>query len=201
MGSSVSTASNTLGTFLGNAFTAPIKAAFGRSCEGICSGTWDIACFIENLCLSNLVKMVMVFALSFICFVIFYLIMKVGICQCITKGLCKMYWAACQTCWFVYEGMACFLWNKLTSVKRVRRRRRNRHFRDIEMGDSSRSDEFDHSSDYVDDQSIVISRGRKRKEMHKRSMNLRPDRVNRRRRNTNYSRRKATTPLKKRRKL
>ncbi|XP_057968536.1 uncharacterized protein LOC131158007 isoform X3 [Malania oleifera] len=65
-----------------------------------------------------------------------YLLLKVGIIQCIGKSLCKMCWAACETYWFILEDITCFLWHKLTNVKRVNRRRRRR-FQDIELGSSS----------------------------------------------------------------
>ncbi|XP_064935081.1 uncharacterized protein LOC103994485 isoform X2 [Musa acuminata AAA Group] len=66
MGSVISKAANGVGTALGNAFVAPVKTIFGASCEGICSGTWDITCFIEHLCISNLLRLLMVSVLAYI---------------------------------------------------------------------------------------------------------------------------------------
>lgn len=66
MGSAISKAANAIGALLGNAFIAPFKTIFGGSCEGICSGTWDITCFIEHLCISNLIKLLMVSGLCYI---------------------------------------------------------------------------------------------------------------------------------------
>lgn len=67
---------------------------------------------------------------------VFYLMFQVGICQCIARSLCKMCWAACQTYWFLFEYITCFVWHKLKNTKRVNRRRRRR-FRDVEVGCSS----------------------------------------------------------------
>ncbi|XP_077249618.1 uncharacterized protein LOC143889324 isoform X2 [Tasmannia lanceolata] len=100
--------------------------------------TWDIICFIEHLCVSNLVKLLMVLGLSYITLLFIYLLFKVGIIQCIGRSLCKMTWAACQAYWFALEDISCFLWHKLKNVKRVNRRR---HFRDVEEGYSSSEDD------------------------------------------------------------
>lgn len=77
----------------------------------------------------------------------FYLLFKVGICQCIGRSLCKMCWAACETYWFALEDITCFLWHKLKNTKRINRRHRRR-FQDFEMGYSS-SDDSDFSDKYV----------------------------------------------------
>jgi hypothetical protein len=76
----------------------------------------------------------------------FYLLFKVGICQCIGRSLCKMCWAACETYWFALEDITCFLWHKLKNTKRINRRHRRR-FQDFEMGYSS-SDDSDFSDKY-----------------------------------------------------
>ncbi|KAK9280937.1 hypothetical protein L1049_003828 [Liquidambar formosana] len=154
MGSVISKAANGVGVVLGNAFVAPIKSVFGGSCEGVCSGTWDITCFIEHLCVSNLVKLLMVLVLCYITLLFFYLMFKVGIFQCIGRSLCKMCWAACETYWFALEDITCFLWHKLKNTKRVNRRRR---FRDIEVGYSS-SDESKSLDKYW---SLNVNRKRK----------------------------------------
>ncbi|KAL5701195.1 hypothetical protein ACHQM5_026559 [Ranunculus cassubicifolius] len=142
MGAVVSKAANGIGGILGNAFVAPIKSVFGGSCENICSGTWDITCFIEHLCVSDIVKLVMVFCLTYITLLFLYLLFKLGLVQCIIKSMCKMGWAACETYWLAMEDMTCFLWHKLKNTKRVnrRRRRRQRRFRDVEEGYSSSDD-------------------------------------------------------------
>lgn len=47
-----------------------------------------------------------------------------------------MCWAVCQTYWFLFKDITCFVWHKLKNTKRVNRRRRRR-FRDVEVGCSS----------------------------------------------------------------
>ncbi|XP_043710876.1 uncharacterized protein LOC122659809 [Telopea speciosissima] len=136
MGTAISRAANAIGGILGSAFVAPFKTIFGGSCEGICAGTWDIMCFIEHLCISNLVKLLMVLGLIYTTLMFMYLLFKVGIIQCIGRSLCKMCWASCETYWFALEDISCFLWHKLKNTKRVYRRRR-RHFPDVEEGYSS----------------------------------------------------------------
>lgn len=78
----------------------------------------------------------------------FYLLFKVGICQCIGRSLCKMCWAACEAYRFALEDITCFLWHKLINTKRTNRgrRRHHHHFQDIERGYST-SDETDLSAD------------------------------------------------------
>ncbi|XP_057504796.1 uncharacterized protein LOC130788274 [Actinidia eriantha] len=102
-----------------------------------------------------------VFALVF-----FYLMFKVGICQCIGKSLCKMCCAACETYWFALEDITCFLLHKLKNIKRINRRRRHRRFfRDVEVGCSS--DEESTSCDV--DESVNRRKIRKRKDRLRRS--------------------------------
>lgn len=76
MGSVVSQAANGIGGVVGNAFAVPIKTLFGVSCEDVCSGPWDLICFIEHLCVSDLLKLLMILALSYMSnlFVFFYFI-------------------------------------------------------------------------------------------------------------------------------
>lgn len=137
MGAAISKGANGIGTVLGNAFVAPIKSVFGGSCEGVCS-TWDIVCFIEHLCVTNLLKYFAMLGVCFIILLFFYLMFEVGICRCIARSICKMCWAVCETYWFLFEDITCFVWHKLKNTKRVNRRcRHRRHFRDVELGCSS----------------------------------------------------------------
>ncbi|KAG2722418.1 hypothetical protein I3843_02G111300 [Carya illinoinensis] len=147
MGGVIGKAANGIGGVLGNAFLTPIRTIFGGSCEGVCSGPWDVVCFIEHLCVSNLVKLLMILVLCYIMLLFFYLLLKVGICQCIARSLCKMCWAACETYWFALEDITCLLWHKLKNTKRINRRRRRQRFQDVELGSSS-SYESDFSDDY-----------------------------------------------------
>ncbi|CAI9754075.1 unnamed protein product [Fraxinus pennsylvanica] len=143
MGSALSNAANGVGTLIGNGLAAPFKALFGGSCEGVCSGTWDVECFIEHLCFSSLFQLLMVMGLCYLTLIFLYLLFKVGICQCIGRSLIKICWGSCQAYWFALEDMTCFLWYKLKNVERVNHRRRRR-FQDVEVGYTiSSSDEED----------------------------------------------------------
>ncbi|XP_042488212.1 uncharacterized protein LOC122068425 [Macadamia integrifolia] len=163
MGTAISRAANGIGGFLGSAFVAPFKTIFGGSCEGICAGTWDLTCFIQHLCVSNLVKLLMILGLIYITLMFMYLLFKVGIIQCIGRSLFKMCWAACETYWFALKDISCFLWHKLKNTKRVYRRRRHRHFPDVEEGYSS-IDGNESSNNY---KSLSISRKRSVRERRK----------------------------------
>lgn len=163
MGTVISKAANGIGAVLGNAFVAPIKTIFGASCEGVCSGTWDITCFIEHLCVSNLLKLLMVLCLTNITLLFLYLLFKVGLIQCIGRSLCKMAWAACETYWLSLEGISCFLWHKLKNTKRVYHRR----FQDLEEGCSSRDDDRS-SGSYVN--LSIVGKGRSVRERRKDQM-------------------------------
>ncbi|KAH9716502.1 transmembrane protein [Citrus sinensis] len=122
MGTVISKAASGIGSVLGTAFVAPFKSIFNGSCEDVCPGPWDIICFIEHLCVTNLVKLLMILGLCYITFV-----------RC---------WAACETYWYALEDITCFLWHKLLNTKRRNRRRR---IRDAEWGYSSSSDGNDFS--------------------------------------------------------
>ncbi|KAL9462686.1 hypothetical protein AB3S75_000651 [Citrus x aurantiifolia] len=142
MGTVISKAASGIGSVLGTAFVAPFKSIFNGSCEDVCPGPWDIICFIEHLCVTNLVKLLMILGLCYIILLFCYLLFKVGICQCIVRSLCKMCWAACETYLYALEDITCFLWHKLLNTKRRNRRRR---IRDAEWGYSSSSDGNDFS--------------------------------------------------------
>lgn len=90
MGTVISKGVNGFGAVLGNAFIAPFRAIFGDSCEfvrsfvsssilqvlpftefwifhrEVCQGTWDIICFLEHLCVSNIIRLLMVLGLTYI---------------------------------------------------------------------------------------------------------------------------------------
>ncbi|KAJ0960109.1 hypothetical protein J5N97_000112 [Dioscorea zingiberensis] len=171
MGTIISKAAGSIGTLLGNSFVAPFKAIFGKSCEGVCQGTWELICFIENLCISNLLRLLMVLVLTYITLLFVYLLFKVGIIQCIGRNLCKISWAACTTYWTALEEMSCFLWHKIKNTKRTYRRRK---FKDLEEGYSSSYEDGDgYSSD--DYESVRVMRRRrlmreKRRDEMKRSL-------------------------------
>ncbi|XP_031496128.1 uncharacterized protein LOC116261488 [Nymphaea colorata] len=158
MGSVVSTVADGAGSALGTLISAPIKTIFGGSCENICVGTWDIFCFIEHFCISNLVKVAMVSLLIYILMLFFYLLYQIGIVQCIGRSICKMTWACCETYWFAVEDISCFLWHKLRNAKRVYHRRR-----DLEAAYSSSDDEEEDDDDSVNNyESLRVAISKKR---------------------------------------
>ncbi|KAL6269736.1 hypothetical protein ACE6H2_026647 [Prunus campanulata] len=160
MGDVISKAADGVGGLLEKAFLAPFKNMFGGSCKNVCSRPWDFVCFIEHLCVSNLLKLLMILVLCYITLLFFYLLFKLGLFQCIGKSLCKMCWAACETYWYALEDITCFLWYKLKNTKRVNCRHycHHRHqVRDIEQGYSS-SEEIDFWDNY---HNLNVSRKRK----------------------------------------
>uniref|UniRef100_A0A7N0RGI7 Uncharacterized protein n=1 Tax=Kalanchoe fedtschenkoi TaxID=63787 RepID=A0A7N0RGI7_KALFE len=170
MGNAVSSAANSVGSALGNIIAAPFKSAFKGSCESICSGTWDIVCFIEHLCVNDLARLLMIICLCYITLLFLYVLFKIGIFQCIGKSLCKMCWAACEAYWCALHDIACFLCYKIRSTKRVKRgRRRNIHL-DVEKGRMSSSDT--ESSDLSRNEKVT----RKRKSFQREHCNVRPTR-------------------------
>ncbi|CAL5090123.1 unnamed protein product [Urochloa decumbens] len=138
MGSAVSSAANGLGTLVGNAVAAPFRALFGASCEGVCSGTLDLPCFIEHLCFSSLARLLAILVLTYFVLLFVYLLCKLGIVKCVAKNACKMVWIPCSACCRALGGACCVLWRKVRDTKRVYRGRRGRR-RDIELGDLSTS--------------------------------------------------------------
>ncbi|KAL1205680.1 hypothetical protein V5N11_001381 [Cardamine amara subsp. amara] len=144
MGNAVGKASTDIGGFIGNVFTAPLKATLGRSCLDVCSGPWDIACFIEHFCIPDIAKLLLISSLCFIILMFITLLVKLGICQCVVKSICKMSCATCAAYWFAIAEMVSCLWHSLTNVKRVRRRKR---LHDIEAVTYDPSDDESRSSD------------------------------------------------------
>ncbi|KAK4774471.1 hypothetical protein SAY86_009406 [Trapa natans] len=139
MGNLISHAANGIGDAVGSAFSAPFKSVFGASCDEVCAGSWDIVCFIEHLCVSKLVKFLLIAGLCYVVLVFFFLLFKLGICQCIGRSLCKMCWAACETYWHAVGDILCFFWRKLINTKRVYGGKRRS--RDPEVGYRSLDDE------------------------------------------------------------
>ncbi|KDP25037.1 hypothetical protein JCGZ_22572 [Jatropha curcas] len=159
MGTVISKAANEIGGVLGNAFASPFKTILEASCEEICAGPWDVICFIEHLCVSNLLKLLMILGLCYITLMFLYLLFQLGICQCIGRSLCNMCWAACETYCLSLQYICCFLWHKLKNTKRVRRRR----FRDIERGGYTSTSENGYSHNYDHHHHHHLSVGTKRK--------------------------------------
>ncbi|OEL15263.1 hypothetical protein BAE44_0023718 [Dichanthelium oligosanthes] len=149
MGSVVSSAADGLGTLVGNALSAPFRAIFGASCKDVCSGTWDLPCFIEHLCFSSLAKFFVAALLAYTVLLVSYLLCKLGIVKCVAKNACKMVWKPCSACCRTLGGACCLLWGKVRDTKRVYRgRRRHQREGDVELGEPSTScDDTGSSSD------------------------------------------------------
>ncbi|KAL2467759.1 hypothetical protein Fot_51284 [Forsythia ovata] len=129
VGSFFSGFSQVIGKLLGH----PLDFLAGKSCDSICGSTWDFICYIENFCVSHLLKVAMVATLSYFVLLFFYLTYKLGICQCICYTLCRTTWACFATCFSMLDFCCTYLCFKLKSVKRTNRRRK----RDIEKELSS----------------------------------------------------------------
>ncbi|CAH2067851.1 unnamed protein product [Thlaspi arvense] len=97
------------------------------------------------------------------------LLFKLGICQCVVKGMCKMSCAACAMYWLAIGEMIRCLWHSLRNTKRVYRRKR---LRDIEAGS------YDYASDVEPSSSNSLSPTQK---------NIRPKRGRRRRRGSKHN--------------
>ncbi|KAE8804991.1 hypothetical protein D1007_19013 [Hordeum vulgare] len=137
MGSVVGTAASGVGALVGDAVAAPFRALLGASCEGVCSGTWDMACFLEHLCVASLARLFMVIVLTYVVLFFAYLVCKAGIVRCVAKNACKVAGAACSGCCRAMRGASCFCWRRLRDTKRVyhgRRRRGRRWPPDVESG-------------------------------------------------------------------
>ncbi|CAL5090145.1 unnamed protein product [Urochloa decumbens] len=144
MGSAVSSAANGLGTLVGNAVAAPFRALFGASCEGVCSGTWDLPCFVEHLCVSSLARLFVVAILTYVVLLFGYLLCKLGIVKCVAKNAFKTVWIPCSACCRALGGACCLLWRKVRETKRVYRGRRGRRQEDdVELGDLSVTSTYD----------------------------------------------------------
>ncbi|RLM84390.1 uncharacterized protein C2845_PM04G09340 [Panicum miliaceum] len=130
MGSVVSSAANGVGTLAGNVVSAPFKVLFGASCESVCSGIWDLPCFIEHVCISSLLRLFVVIIVTYIVLLFGYVLCKLGIVKCVAKNAFKMVWKPCSACC----GVLGLLWQKVRETKRVHRGRRER---DVELGEPS----------------------------------------------------------------
>ena len=69
----------------------------------------------------------------------FYLLCKLGICNCIGRSLCKMVWACFISCFSAWEYCCTFLCVKLPRLKRTNRG----HIKDFQVSDSSCDEEGD----------------------------------------------------------
>nr|XP_011462217.1 PREDICTED: uncharacterized protein LOC105350906 [Fragaria vesca subsp. vesca] len=152
MGAVISKATDEIGDLLEKTLLAPFQTMFDGSCQE-CSEPWDMVCFIEHLCVTNLLKLLMIMFLCyisnflFLTFVFLFTSIITVLLFSIQVGDPPMHWKKP-----LY---------KLSNTKRVNRRRRRhlRHyqFRDIEEGYSSSGD-----NDLWDDyHNLNVSRKRK----------------------------------------
>ncbi|KAK6938375.1 hypothetical protein RJ641_031883 [Dillenia turbinata] len=139
MGNVVSSFASGFGRVIGDLFGSPVDFLSGKSCSSVCGPTWDFICYIENFCIANLLRLALVFALSYIVLLFFYLLYKVGMCQCIGRGICKMIWACFSGCFLACEYCCYFLLYKCLRLERSRKQRRHR--RNIQELDDSTEEE------------------------------------------------------------
>ncbi|PIA47480.1 hypothetical protein AQUCO_01400256v1 [Aquilegia coerulea] len=128
---------------VGNLFGHPMEFLSGKSCDSVCPTSWDLICYIENFCVANVLKLLMVLALLYIVLLFFYLLHKTGVCYCIGRSLCKMIWACFAACFYACEYGCTFLCYNMRKLKRVNGRRHRR--------------EFYHQDDYINDDEESIS--------------------------------------------
>ncbi|XP_038897054.1 uncharacterized protein LOC120085227 isoform X2 [Benincasa hispida] len=93
MGNVASSLTSGIFSAIGKVFGSPLDFLSGRSCSSVCGSTWDFICYIENFCVSNLLKMGMVLILSYF-----------------------------ASYFYAWEYCCTFMCIKLASVKRTRRR-------------------------------------------------------------------------------
>nr|XP_009629775.1 uncharacterized protein LOC104119877 isoform X1 [Nicotiana tomentosiformis] len=122
------------GAILGKLFGHPFDFLAGKSCSLVCGPTWDFFCYIENFCISHLLKLAMVSILFYFVLLFLYLLYKLGICGCICHLLCRSTWACFSTCFSVLDCCCTFFCFKLQHflIKPRHKRPRRRHQRDIE---------------------------------------------------------------------
>ncbi|XVE55296.1 hypothetical protein DITRI_Ditri03aG0147600 [Diplodiscus trichospermus] len=134
---------------IGKLFGSPLDFLAGKSCSSVCGPTWDFICYIENFCIANLLKLTMVLVLSYIVLLFFYLLYKVGICQCIGHSLRRMVWGWIA-CWFSFWEFCCtFLCYKLRKIKRINRRRRRRRVKEYQFDTTSEEDDDESFSYHI----------------------------------------------------
>lgn len=128
MGNVVGTFSSGFAQLVNNILGRPLDFLAGKNCDSACGSTWDFVCYIENFCVTHLLKLVMVATLVYFVLLFFYLLYNLGICQCICHSVCRIIWACFSTCFSSLDFCCTYLCFKLRTVKRRRRRKR----RDIE---------------------------------------------------------------------
>ncbi|XP_042034518.1 uncharacterized protein LOC121780927 [Salvia splendens] len=133
MGNSVGSVFSGVGHVVGNIFGHPLDFLSGKACNSVCTPTWDFICYIENFCVAQLLKFVMVAILAYFVLLFFYLLFSLGICQCICRTLCRIIWCFFSSYFSALHCCCSYFCLKLQSVKQNRRRR------DVEAPSSSSS--------------------------------------------------------------
>ncbi|XP_016479600.1 uncharacterized protein LOC107800867 [Nicotiana tabacum] len=139
MGNVIGTVLSGFGEILGKLLGHPLDFLAGKACSSVCAPTWDFLCYIENFCISQLLKSAMVSILLYFAVLFLYLLYKLGICQCICHILCRSTWACFSTCFSVLDYCCTFLCFKLQQLLLTRRR----HQKDIEGEGSFSSRKID----------------------------------------------------------
>ncbi|KAL1533602.1 corepressor interacting with RBPJ 1 [Salvia divinorum] len=145
MGNSVGSVFSGVGQVVGNIFGHPLDFLSGKACNSVCAPTWDFICYIENFCVAQLLKFVMVAILAYFVLLFFYLLFSLGICQCICRTLFHIIWGFFSSYFSALHCCCSYFCLKLQSVKRNRRRMR-RQRRDVEAPNSSGSSSSSSSS-------------------------------------------------------
>ncbi|XP_051139538.1 uncharacterized protein LOC127257202 [Andrographis paniculata] len=130
MGNVVSSVSSGFGQLIDKILGHPLDFLSGKNCKSVCAPTWDFICYVENFCVSQLLKLIMVASLVYFLLLFLFLLYKLGVCQCICHIICGTIWGCFATCFSSLEFCCTYCCSKLQNVKRNNRRRRRR--RDIE---------------------------------------------------------------------
>lgn len=136
--------SHVVGKLLGH----PLDFLSGKSCNTKCQPIWDVFCYIENFCISHLLKLVLVIVLLYFILLFFYLSFKLGICHCICSTCCRSILACFRMYFYILEYCCSFL---CLNLDKHNRRRRVKRRRDIEEEFSVYSDDnqdWERSTDY-----------------------------------------------------
>lgn len=117
--------SHVVGKLLGH----PLDFLSGKSCNTKCLPIWDVFCYIENFCISHLLKLVLVIVLLYFILLFFYLSFKLGICHCICSTCCRSIWACFGMYFYMLEYCCSFF---CLNLDKHNRRRHVKRTRDIE---------------------------------------------------------------------
>ncbi|CAL9154083.1 uncharacterized protein LOC103994288 [Musa acuminata AAA Group] len=176
MGNIVSSLVSGFVKVVGDLFGAPVDFLSGKSCSSVCGSTWDLICYIENFCIANLLRLLAVVALLYVVLLFLYLLHKIGFCQCIGRGACKMLRACFMSCFSTCEYACMFVWFKLKNVKQMKEERLKRMEQDY--GSTSSDDDLEESVLYARTLRSLSKRSRERRRMHlERSLRPRSHRV------------------------